>query len=203
LTEAVRRRPYSVVLLDEIEKAHPEVFNTLLQVLDDGRLTDTKGRTVDMRNIVMIMTSNVGSRHLLNAGENREAAEQKVIEALHASFRPEFLNRIDDQIIFSPLSRADLGPILEIQLKRVQALLHEKELTVDLTEEAKTALCEAGFDPDFGARPLKRAIQQFLLNPMAKQIVGGGYQPGDTVQVRVDGDAIVFHREPGAKQAAD
>lgn len=203
LTEAVRRRPYSVVLLDEIEKAHPDVFNTLLQVLDDGRLTDTKGRTVDMRNIVIIMTSNVGSRHLLNVAGNRKAAEQKVIEALHASFRPEFLNRIDDQIIFSPLSRADLGPILEIQLKRVQALLLEKELVIDLSEEAKTALCEAGFDPDFGARPLKRAIQQFLLNPMAKQIVGGGYQPGDTIQVSVDGNAIVFHREPGPTQDTD
>jgi ATP-dependent Clp protease ATP-binding subunit ClpA len=134
---------------------------------------------------------------------NREAAEQKVLEALHASFRPEFLNRIDDQIIFSPLSRADLGPILEIQLKRVQALLLEKELAIDLTEEAKTALCEAGFDPDFGARPLKRAIQQFLLNPMAKQIVGAAYQPGDTIQVRVDGNAIVFHREPGPTQDTD
>jgi ATP-dependent Clp protease ATP-binding subunit ClpB len=190
-----------VVLLDEIEKAHPEVFNTLLQVLDDGRLTDTKGRTVDMRNIVLIMTSNIGSRHLLNAGEDRTAAERKVIEALHASFRPEFLNRIDDQIIFSPLSRADLRPILEIQLKRVRALLQDKELNIKLTEEAKEALCDAGFDPDFGARPLKRAIQQYLLNPMAKQIVGGGYQAGDTIQVNVEGDSIVFQRKPAAKES--
>jgi len=194
LTEAVRRRPYSVVLLDEIEKAHPEVFNTLLQVLDDGRLTDTKGRTVDMRNIVMIMTSNVGSRHLLNAGENREEAESKVLEALHASFRPEFLNRIDDRIIFSPLSREDLAPILEIQLKRVRRLLQERDLVLEITDEAKHALCEAGFDPDFGARPLKRAIQQYLLNPMAKQIVGGGYASGDTVRVSIEGDSIAFER---------
>ena len=194
LTEAVRRRPYSVVLLDEIEKAHPEVFNTLLQVLDDGRLTDTKGRTVDMRNIVMIMTSNVGSRHLLNAGENREEAERKVVEALHAAFRPEFLNRIDDQIIFSPLSREDMAPILEIQLKRVRRLLEDRDLVLEISDEAKTALCEAGFDPDFGARPLKRAIQQYLLNPMAKQIVGGGYNSGDTVRVRIEGDSIAFER---------
>jgi ATP-dependent Clp protease ATP-binding subunit ClpB len=200
LTEAVRRRPYSVVLLDEIEKAHPEVFNTLLQVLDDGRLTDTKGRTVDMRNIVLIMTSNVGSRHLLNAGEDRTEAERKVIEALHAAFRPEFLNRIDDQIIFSPLSRADLTPILEIQLQRVQRLLQAKELTIELTIGAKEALCDAGFDPDFGARPLKRAIQQYLLNPMSKQIVGGGYQAGDTVAVSVEGDSIVFERKKAPKE---
>ena len=194
LTEAVRRRPYSVVLLDEIEKAHPEVFNTLLQVLDDGRLTDTKGRTVDMRNVVMIMTSNVGSRHLLNAGDNREEAEKKVLSELHGCFRPEFLNRIDDQIIFSPLSREDMNPILEIQLKRVRALLKDKELELNLSDAAKEALCEAGFDPDFGARPLKRAIQQYLLNPMAKQIVSGNYGAGDTVAVTIDGDHIAFER---------
>ena len=198
LTEAVRRRPYSVVLLDEIEKAHPEVFNTLLQVLDDGRLTDTKGRTVDMRNVVLIMTSNVGSRHLLNAGDDRQGAEQKVLAELHASFRPEFLNRIDDQIIFSPLSRANMAPILEIQLKRVRRLLEDKDLKMELTEAAKEALCEAGFDPDFGARPLKRSIQQHLLNPMAKQIVGGNYAPGDTVKVDSDGELISFEHVAGA-----
>jgi ATP-dependent Clp protease ATP-binding subunit ClpB len=194
LTEAVRRRPYSVVLLDEIEKAHPEVFNTLLQVMDDGRLTDTKGRTVDMRNVVLIMTSNVGSRHLLNVGENRAEAEQKVLAELHASFRPEFLNRIDDQIIFSALTREDLVPILEIQLKHVRALLADRELALELSDEAKEVLCDAGYDPDFGARPLKRAIQQYLLNPMAKQIVAGGYTAGDTVRVSIEGDNIAFER---------
>ena len=198
LTEAVRRRPYSVVLLDEIEKAHPEVFNTLLQVLDDGRLTDTKGRTVDMRNVVMIMTSNVGSRHLLQAGDNREEAERKVLEELHASFRPEFLNRIDDRILFAPLTRENMGPILEIQLGRVRQLLKGRQLELQLTDEAKEAICEAGFDPDFGARPLKRAIQQYLLNPMAKQIVSGGYEPGDTVRVDSDGESITFEHVPGS-----
>ena len=196
LTEAVRRRPYSVVLLDEIEKAHPEVFNTLLQVLDDGRLTDTKGRTVDMRNVVFIMTSNVGSRHLLNSQEDREDAERKVLAELHAAFRPEFLNRIDDQILFSPLTRENMAPILDIQLQRVQRLLEDRELNLILSDSAKEALCDAGFDPDFGARPLKRAIQQYLLNPMAKQIVGGGYEPGDSVKVDADGESISFERIP-------
>ena len=198
LTEAVRRRFYSVVLLDEIEKAHPEVFNTLLQVLDDGRLTDTKGRTVDMRNVVMIMTSNVGSRHLLQAGDNREEAERKVLEELHASFRPEFLNRIDDRILFAPLTRENMGPILEIQLGRVRQLLKGRQLELQLTDEAKEAICEAGFDPDSGARPLKRAIQQYLLNPMAKQIVSGGYEPGDTVRVDSDGESITSEHVPGS-----
>ncbi|MEC7241825.1 MAG: ATP-dependent chaperone ClpB [Myxococcota bacterium] len=198
LTEAVRRKPYSVVLLDEIEKAHPEVFNTLLQVLDDGRLTDTKGRTVDMRNVVMIMTSNVGSRHLLNAGEHREEAERKVLAELHASFRPEFLNRIDDRILFSPLTRDNMNPILEIQLERVRKLLKGRQLELKLTDAAKEAICEAGFDPDFGARPLKRAIQQYLLNPMAKQIVSGDYAPGDTVRVDFDGEHIAFEHVPGS-----
>ena len=201
LTEAVRRRPYSVVLFDEIEKAHPDVFNTLLQVLDDGRLTDSKGRTVDFKNVVLIMTSNVGSRYLFEHQDNREKAHAKVMDELRAAFRPEFLNRIDDIIVFDALNRGDMDDILKIQLRRVDKLLKGRDLSIELTPEASTALADAGFDPAYGARPLKRAIQSYLLNPMAKAIVSGGYGPGDTVRVEVEGDQFLFKRIPAPEPA--
>ncbi len=194
LTEAVRRRPYSVVLLDEIEKAHPDVFNVLLQVLDDGRLTDSKGRTVDFKNTVMIMTSNIGSRRIMDAGGDRKKAVDGVMEELRRTLKPEFLNRIDDVIVFDALTRDNMDYIFDIQLKRVRRLLETRQLDVMVTPEARTALCDAGFDPTFGARPLKRAIQQYLLNPMSQSIVAGGYGPGDTVKVDLEGEDITFER---------
>jgi ATP-dependent Clp protease ATP-binding subunit ClpB len=201
LTEAVRRRPYSVVLLDEIEKAHGDVFNILLQVLDDGRLTDSKGRTVDFRNSVVIMTSNVGAHKIIEAGGDAEKAASAVMSALKSHFRPEFINRIDDTVIFDALTRVNMDSIFKIQMKRVQSLLSERQLFVEVTDEARTALCDAGFDPTFGARPLKRAIQQYLLNPMSKAIVAGGYGPKDTIFVNVnDKDEITFTRVPAPEE---
>ncbi len=203
LTEAVRRRPYSVVLFDEIEKAHQDVFNILLQVLDDGRLTDSKGRTVDFKNTVLIMTSNIGSRKILAAGRDRDKAVADVMEELRRTLKPEFLNRIDDVIVFDSLTRQDMDKIFDIQMKRVRRLLDARQLDVRVTLEARKVLCDAGFDPDFGARPLKRAIQSHLLNPMSKAIVRGGYMPGDTIEVGFDGDPesgegnITFARIPG------
>jgi len=197
LTEAVRRRPYSVVLLDEIEKAHPDVFNILLQVLDDGRLTDSKGRTVDFKNTVVIMTSNIGSRRIMDAKGDREKAEKGVLEELRRTLKPEFLNRIDDVIVFDALTRENMDHIFKIQLKRVQGLLAQRQLDIEVTDAARTALCDAGFDPLFGARPLKRAIQQYLLNPMSKAIVSGNYGPRDMVKVDLEGEDITFERVPG------
>jgi ATP-dependent Clp protease ATP-binding subunit ClpB len=202
LTEAVRRRPYSVVLLDEIEKAHPDVFNVLLQVLDDGRLTDSKGRTVDFKNTVMILTSNIGSRRIIDAAGDREKAVAGVMEELRRTLKPEFLNRIDDVIVFDALTRPNMDHIFNIQLKRVKKLLASRSLDVTVTDQARTALCDAGFDPVYGARPLKRAIQTHLLNPMSKAIVGGDYGAGDTVKVTLDGDDIVFERVPAPVEGA-
>jgi len=199
LTEAVRRRPYSVVLLDEIEKAHPDVFNILLQVLDDGRLTDSKGRTVDFKNAVLIMTSNVGSHLIMQLKDEREKMEREVMAELRRQFKPEFLNRIDDIMIFDSLRREDMDSILTVQLKRVRKLLESRDLSLEITSEAMSAIAEAGFDPQFGARPLKRAIQQYLLNPMSKTIVAGGFMPGDTVRVTLIGDQIGFERVPRAE----
>ena len=200
LTEAVRRRPYSVVLLDEIEKAHPDVFNVLLQVLDDGRLTDSKGRTVDFKNTVMIMTSNIGARRIMDAGSDREKAVNGVMEELRRTLKPEFLNRIDDVIVFDALTRDNMDYSFNRQLKRVGKLVAQRELLIDVTDAARTALCDAGFDPTFGARPLKRAIQQYLLNPMSKAIVGGDYGMGDTVKVDLEGDNITFERIPAPEE---
>ncbi|MEC7948100.1 MAG: ATP-dependent chaperone ClpB, partial [Myxococcota bacterium] len=196
LTEAVRRRPYSVVLLDEIEKAHPDVFNILLQVLDDGRLTDSKGRTVDFKNSVMIMTSNIGARRIMAAAGDRGKAVDGVMEELRRTLRPEFLNRIDDVIVFDALTRENMDFIFKIQLARVGRLLEGRLLSVKVTDAARTALCDAGFDPDYGARPLKRAIQQYLLNPMSQAIVGGNYGPGDGILVDLQGEDITFERIP-------
>ncbi|GDX78245.1 chaperone protein ClpB [Deltaproteobacteria bacterium] len=201
LTEAVRRRPYSVVLLDEIEKAHPDVFNVLLQVLDDGRLTDSKGRTVDFKNTVLIMTSNVGSHRIMELQDDRPKMEKEVMAELRRAFKPEFLNRIDDITIFDSLKRADMDKILVVQLRRVSKLLADRQLKLDLTDEAMTAIAEAGFDPMYGARPLKRAIQQHLLNPMSKAIVAGGYGAGDTVKVTIEDEHISFERVPAPPEA--
>jgi ATP-dependent Clp protease ATP-binding subunit ClpB len=175
LTEAVRRRPYSVVLLDEIEKAHPEVFDVLLQILDDGRLTDGQGRTVDFRNTVIIMTSNIRSA-----------------EAMRDHFRPEFLNRIDEIVEFRPLTREQLGEIVELQLTRLRDRLAERGLGLELTDEAKQAVAEAGWDPAYGARPLKRSIQRLVENPLALRLLQGDFHDGDTVRVDARDGEFVF-----------
>ncbi len=196
LTEAVRRRPYAVLLLDEIEKAHPDVYNVLLQVLDDGRLTDSKGRTVDFKNTVVIMTSNIGSHRILEAAGDRESAVRAVEGELLQHLRPEFLNRIDNRIVFDAITQNDLRAILEIQLGRVREMLEARKLHLELTEAAATHLCDVGYDPAFGARPLKRAITTELLNPMSTAILAGSYQPGDTIVADLQGDTLTFERRP-------
>ncbi|HZK67689.1 MAG TPA: AAA family ATPase, partial [Chloroflexota bacterium] len=198
LTEAVRRRPYSVVLFDEMEKAHPEVFNVLLQILDDGRLTDGHGRTVDFKNTVIIMTSNVGSE-LYRLGERSgvkmEHLKEQVIEALKAHFRPEFLNRIDEVIVFHPLGMEHLKEIVEIQLNRLKKRLAEKNVEIALTDAAKALLAQEGFDPVYGARPLKRTIQRQVLDPLAMKVLQGEFQPGDTVLVDAQDGQLTFQRQ--------
>jgi ATP-dependent Clp protease ATP-binding subunit ClpB len=192
LTEAVRRRPYAVVLLDEIEKAHLEVFNVLLQVLDDGRLTDGHGRTVDFKNTVVIMTSNVGSQWIRDLAGDEEAIRRRVMEALQAQFRPEFLNRVDEVIIFHSLSREHLVQIVDIQIERLRGLLAERGIDVVLSDAAKQKLAADGYDPAYGARPLKRVIQRELQDPLALALLEGRFCAGDTVYVDVDGDEMVF-----------
>jgi ATP-dependent Clp protease ATP-binding subunit ClpB len=201
LTEAIRRRPYAVVLFDEIEKAHPDVFNLLLQILDDGRLTDSQGRTVDFRNTVLIMTSNIGSPYILEMGtENWEQVETKVLELLRQTFRPEFLNRVDETVIFRPLSSADIERIVDLQLGRVAQLVAERKLGLEVTPAAKQLLVAEGYDPVYGARPLKRAIQRLVQNPLALAVLEGQYREGDRVRVdrAPDGAHLVFERIPGA-----
>jgi ATP-dependent Clp protease ATP-binding subunit ClpB len=190
LTEAVRRHPYSVILFDEIEKAHPEVFNVLLQLLDDGRLTDGHGRTVNFKNTVVIMTSNIGSHYIMDLGA--EAAEPKVMEALRQHFRPEFLNRIDDIIVFHKLSRGDLIRIVEIQLQHLQRLLADRKIKLVVTPAAENHLAEAGYDPTFGARPLKRAIQRELQDPLAMALLSGEIREGTTIRADYREDTVVF-----------
>jgi ATP-dependent Clp protease ATP-binding subunit ClpB len=196
LTEAVRRRPYSVILFDEIEKAHPDVFNILLQILDDGRLTDSQGRTVDFRNTVIIMTSNVGSQMILERGTADWAeVETSVLGALRQHFRPEFLNRVDDIIVFRPLNLAQLEEIVELQLTRLRQLLAEKKITLELSPEAKRALTTEGYDPSFGARPLKRAIQRLIQNPLSLALLGGQFHEGDHIVATEGPDGeIAFSR---------
>jgi ATP-dependent Clp protease ATP-binding subunit ClpB len=205
LTEAVRRRPYSVLLFDEIEKAHPDVFNLLLQVLDDGRLTDSQGRIVDFRNTVIIMTSNIGGLHILAAGGfdpiSWKNVEEKVLEALRKHFRPEFLNRVDDVVVFRPLSRADLTAIVALQLERLRAMVTARGLTLEVSPEAIAWIGDAGFDPMYGARPLKRVIQRELQNPIAMELLAGNYTDGDTIRVTVSGDRLVFLRAESAAAA--
>jgi ATP-dependent Clp protease ATP-binding subunit ClpB len=195
LTEAVRRRPYSVVLFDEIEKAHPDVFNVLLQILDDGRLTDSQGHQVDFKNSVIIMTSNIGSQFILELGEGNEPeAERQVLEAMRQTFKPEFLNRVDDVIVFHQLKREDLAGIIGLQLARVHELLAGRGLSLDVTPEAREFLVQEGYDPVFGARPLKRAIQQHIQNPIALAVLEGEFGEGDTVRVlqSTDGNRLEF-----------
>jgi ATP-dependent Clp protease ATP-binding subunit ClpB len=200
LTEAVRRRPYSVLLFDEIEKAHPDVFNVLLQILDDGRLTDSQGRTVDFKNTVIIMTSNIGSQWILELGTTRwEEVETRVMEALRGHFRPEFLNRVDDTILFRPLSEEDLAKIVDLQLAPINAQLAERKMRLDVTPEAKRLLASEGFDPVYGARPLKRALQHALMNPLALEMLEGRIGDGDVVRVERRGTKLAFEtkqREP-------
>ena len=197
LTEAVRRRPYQVVLFDEIEKAHPDVFNVLLQVLDDGRLTDGQGRTVDFRNTLIIMTSNLGSEFLVNLAENEDAsdAREQVMAIVKSSFRPEFLNRVDEIILFHRLHRENMGAIVKIQLKRLDTLLADRKITLTLDEDAINWLAEKGYDPAYGARPLKRVIQKELQDPMAEKILGGDILDGSVVEVSVGSDRLLFGAE--------
>jgi ATP-dependent Clp protease ATP-binding subunit ClpB len=194
LTEAVRRRPYSVILLDEVEKAHPDVFNVLLQVLDDGRLTDGQGRTVDFRNTVIVMTSNLGSQMIQElAGEqNYEAMKASVMEIVSRHFRPEFINRVDDVVVFHPLGREHIRKIVDIQLGYLHQRLADRDMKIVLSDAARDKLAEAGFDPVYGARPLKRAIQQRVENPLAQKILKGKFKPGDTIEVTVTDDALEF-----------
>jgi ATP-dependent Clp protease ATP-binding subunit ClpB len=197
LTEAVRRRPYSVVLFDEIEKAHQDVFNVLLQILDDGRLTDGQGRTVDFKNTVLIMTSNIGSQYIIELGESeREEMERRVQDALRAHFKPEFLNRVDEVIVFHQLGRAEIARIVEIQLGRVKRLLADRRIELEFTEEAKQLLADKGYDPHYGARPLKRVIQRLVQDPLAVRILEGEFPEGSKVRVdaRVSGDALEFRK---------
>ncbi|MDE0753213.1 MAG: ATP-dependent chaperone ClpB [Woeseiaceae bacterium] len=194
LTEAVRRRPYSVILLDEIEKAHPDVFNVLLQVLDDGRLTDGQGRTVDFRNTVIVMTSNLGSQRIQElAGEqNYDAMKSSVMEIVTQHFRPEFINRVDDTVVFHPLGREHIRAIVDIQLGYLQERLAGRDMKIVLSEAARDRLANAGFDPVYGARPLKRAIQQQVENPLAQEILQGRFKPGDVIEVGVTDDQLEF-----------
>jgi ATP-dependent Clp protease ATP-binding subunit ClpB len=193
LTEAVRRKPYSVILLDEVEKAHPDVFNILLQVLEDGRLTDSHGRTVDFRNTVIVMTSNLGSTQIQELVGDREAQRAAVMDAISTHFRPEFINRVDEVVIFEPLARDQIAGITEIQLGRLRSRLTERELKLQLSDEALDKLIAVGYDPVYGARPLKRAIQRWIENPLAQLILSGRFMPGETVTGTVENDEIVFN----------
>ncbi len=199
LTEAVRRRPYSVILFDEIEKAHPDVFNILLQILDDGRLTDSQGRTVDFRNTVIIMTSNIGSTYILeHTGDDRAVVEAQVMTALRQHFRPEFLNRVDDIIVFRPLGKEEIEHIIDLQLAHLEKLLADRKLTLKLKPEAREVIATEGYDPAFGARPLKRAIQRLLQNPLAMAVLEGRFSEGDHIVVGVDQEGeLTFTKSSG------
>jgi len=211
LTEAVRRRPYRVILFDEIEKAHPDVWNALLQILDDGRLTDGQGRTVDFRSTVLIMTSNLGTEYVRSSGtlgflqhgedEEDRQAHEKIEKALKGTFRPEFLNRIDEIITFAALSVEDMGKIVDLQMKEVQERLSEHDLSVELTPAARDWLAKEGYDQAFGARPLRRALQKYVESPLSVSLLSGKFSKGDTVLVDVDegGKSLVF-REAGTSE---
>ncbi|MER3397388.1 MAG: ATP-dependent chaperone ClpB [Chloroflexota bacterium] len=198
LTEAVRRRPYAVILFDEVEKAHPDVLNVLLQILDDGRLTDGHGRTVNFRNTVIIMTSNLGSHWFNEPGLSLEDVRQLVLNTVRAHFRPEFLNRIDEVIVFRPLDREDLRQIVDIQMRQVRERLAEQKISLEVTDAARDLLAELGFDPNFGARPLKRVIQRTVLDPLAMRVLAGDFQPGDTVIVDAEAGSVVLRKAPVA-----
>ncbi|MBN8958895.1 MAG: AAA family ATPase, partial [Rhizobiales bacterium] len=206
LTEAVRRRPYQVILFDEIEKAHPDVFNVLLQVLDDGRLTDGQGRTVDFRNTLIIMTSNLGAEFLVSQpdGQDTDAVRDQVMSVVRAAFRPEFLNRVDEIILFHRLRKEQMGRIVDIQMERLAKLLEERKIVVDLAPAAREWLAEKGWDPAYGARPLKRVIQKSVQDPLAEMILAGRVKDGDQVAVTVAGDKtrLAFNGDVPAAQAA-
>jgi ATP-dependent Clp protease ATP-binding subunit ClpB len=195
LTEAVRRRPYQVILFDEIEKAHPDVFNVLLQVLDDGRLTDGQGHKVDFRNTLIVMTSNLGAEFLVSQpeGQDSDAVKDQVMAVVRASFRPEFLNRVDEIILFHRLKRADMTRIVDIQLARLQKLLEERKITIRLDAAAREWLADKGYEPAYGARPLKRVIQKSLQDPLAELILAGGVKDGDTVTVTATKQGLAFN----------
>jgi len=203
LTEAVRRRPYSVILFDEIEKAHSEVFNVLLQILDDGRLTDGKGRSVNFKNTVIIMTSNVGSQWIRELGiDDTEKVRAQVMEALRQRFRPEFLNRIDETIIFHALTREQLAEIVDIQVRRLEDLLSSRHIKLQVSASARMALAEEGYDPSYGARPLKRTIQRQLQDPLAMHLLQGQFQEGDAVRIDYANGEYTFAREVVAEPVA-
>jgi ATP-dependent Clp protease ATP-binding subunit ClpB len=195
LTERVRRRPYSVILFDEIEKAHTDVFNIFLQILEDGRLTDSQGRTVDFRNTVIIMTSNIGSPYILeHSGGDWNNVERVVLEELRRHFRPEFLNRVDDIVVFRPLGKVELRHIVELQLHRLRKWLEDKKINIEFTTEAEDLIAEEGYDPSFGARPLKRAIQRLVQNPLAMKVLEGEFEEGSTIAVEREGDQLAFRK---------
>lgn len=198
LTEAVRRRPYQVILFDEIEKAHPDVFNVLLQVLDDGRLTDGQGRTVDFRNTLIIMTSNLGAEYLvaLNEDQDVDSVREEVMGVVRSSFRPEFLNRVDEIILFHRLRRSEMGAIVDIQLGRLQNLLSDRKITLDIEDDARNWLADKGYDPAYGARPLKRVIQKQVQDPLAEKILGGEILDGSLVDISAGSDRLVFQPKP-------
>jgi ATP-dependent Clp protease ATP-binding subunit ClpB len=200
LTEAVRRRPYQVILFDEIEKAHPDVFNVLLQVLDDGRLTDGQGHTVDFRNTLIVMTSNLGSEYLVNQpeGEESDAVRDQVMAAVRARFRPEFLNRIDDIILFHRLKRDQMAGIVDIQMKRIEKLLEDRKIAIELDAKGRDWLANRGYDPAYGARPLKRVIQKYLQDPLAELILSGRVKDGDKVAVSATKFGLTFNGKVAA-----
>jgi ATP-dependent Clp protease ATP-binding subunit ClpB len=211
LTEPVRRRPYSVVLFDEIEKAHPDVFNTLLQLLDDGRLTDGQGRTVDFKNTVVIATSNVGSDELARLEETGSHDEEAMAKAMHdvamealtRHFRPEFINRIDETVVYRRLGREQIRKIVDIQLLGLSKRLARRDLALEVTDEAKDLLANVGFDPQFGARPLKRAIQRHLEDPLAQRVLSGAFMPGETVRVSARNGELELSAVAGAEPASE
>ena len=191
LTEAVRRKPYQVVLFDEIEKAHPDVFNILLQVLDDGRLTDSKGRTVNFKNTIIIMTSNLGSQ-LIQGNTDHEAAERQVMDLLKKTIRPEFLNRIDEIVVFRPLNQGEIKQVVRLQIAGIQKMLEQNGIQLKLQEDAIELLAEEGYDPDFGARPVKRAIQRLLLNDLSKELLGTSLDKSRPIIARRNGNLLAF-----------
>jgi ATP-dependent Clp protease ATP-binding subunit ClpB len=201
LTEVVRRRPYSVILFDEIEKAHPDVFNVLLQLLDEGRLTDGQGRNVDFKNSIIIMTSNIGSDLILQT-EDMASIRAEIDAILKSTFKPEFLNRLDEIVTFHRLNKDHILKIVDIELQRLSRRISEKKITIDVSVEAKQFIAELGFDPAFGARPLKRSIQNQLQNPLAKLLLAGKFSEGDTVVVKKSGDGLEFKKKQPLKKAA-
>jgi ATP-dependent Clp protease ATP-binding subunit ClpB len=196
LTEKVRRRPYTVLLLDEIEKAHPDVFNVLLQIMDDGRLTDGQGRTVDFKNTVLIMTSNVGSRMLQeSAGAGEAAVRERIGASLKEQFRPEFLNRVDEIVVFRTLGEKEIARIVEIQIRLLERRLEERRITLRVTDEARREIARLGYDPDYGARPLKRVIQRSIQDPLALALLEGRFREGDAVEVDAEGTGAFSFRK--------